>query len=51
MSRAQSRTLSALGIKWRLIPGGFRLFLLGREREVASFEEALDFAALCYRGM
>lgn len=46
MTRSQSLTLSALGIKWRLIaPGKFRIFLGGREAEVRSYDEALSVAA------
>jgi hypothetical protein len=46
MTRAQSLTLYALGIKWRLVaPGRFRIFLAGREAIVSSYEEALSAAA------
>lgn len=52
MTRLQRLTLSSLGIKWRITaPGRYRLFFAGAEREVTSYDEALDFAALCYRGL
>lgn len=52
MTRLQRLTLSSLGIRWRILaPGRYRLFLHGAEREVTSYDEALDFAALCYRSL
>jgi len=52
MTRLQRLTLSSLGIKWRIVrPGRYRLFFAGAEREVTSYDEALDFAALCYRSL
>lgn len=49
MTRKQSSTLRALGLRWRLIaPGQFLLFLFGHEAIVSSFDEALAFAANFY---